>query len=179
MAGSEMNPFQKLRDIDARCRANAFGLPRQVAVRNRWVGIALRVADTPTLIELGEAEEIMRVPELGRVPGTRDWIAGIANVRSTLLPVVDLKLFASGAATRNTRRARVLVVRSGDFKTGLLVDEVFGMRRFFAEDRWSGAPKDSPLADYIDSFFQFDGVDWGVLNVAALAHSEQFLAAAA
>ena len=64
------------------------------------------------------------------VPGAKDWVAGLANLRGQLLPIVDLRQFLGAGSSRNSRTARVLVAESDELLVGIVVDEVFGFRRF-------------------------------------------------
>jgi twitching motility protein PilI len=45
---------------------------------------------------IGEVNEILTLPVLTPVPGTRSWLLGVANVRGNLVPVIDLRDFIEG-----------------------------------------------------------------------------------
>ena len=47
------------------------------------------------LTRMGEVSEILDPPDYTRVPGVKDWVVGIANVRGSLLPLMDLKGFVT------------------------------------------------------------------------------------
>ena len=40
---------------------------------------------------IGDVNEILFMPTLAPVPGTKPWLLGVANVRGNLVPVVDLR----------------------------------------------------------------------------------------
>ena len=58
------------------------------------------------------------------------WVRGIANIRGNLLPVIDLSGCLTGGVTRITGKTRVLVIDYNGFYSGLIVDEVLGMKHF-------------------------------------------------
>ena len=123
---TELQPFAILREIEARSRENAFGLPQQVEVRKPWSGIGFRIGEQRLVSGLGEIGEILRYPELTRVPGAQSWVRGVANIRGSLIPILDLKGFISGINTELKRRSRVLIIERDDL-TGqgghLVVDD--------------------------------------------------------
>ncbi len=75
-------------------------------------------------INVAEVKEIIRVPAITWVPGSRDPVRGVINLRGSVVPVIDLAgalLLASG---EKGPEARVLIVeRKGDV-IGFLVERV-------------------------------------------------------
>ena len=170
------HPILLLQDIESRSRANARGLPQQKAVKDEWSGIGFRVGDLHMVAPLGHVVEILTFPELSRVPGAKSWVLGIANVRGNLLPVMDMKnyLFSHPAAVR--KKSRVLVLNHRGVFSGLLVDEVMGMRRFFAETRAvTPTTTDSAVKPYIEHIYKHDSEQWLVFSMHKLAESQTFL----
>ena len=55
---------------------------------------------------IGEINELLVTQPLTHVPGTREWLLGIANVRGNLVPVVDLGRFLFDQRTQATDRSR-------------------------------------------------------------------------
>ena len=142
--------FDALRVLEARCRDNAAGLPQPDALPEIWAGVLFRIGDLAVLAPLEEIGEILEVPrEVTPVPGTRDWVFGIANNRGTLLPMFDLRAFLFGAATNRSVRNRVLVVRRDEFPVGLLVGDVTGIRHFEEKSRVQQIPE---IPDALEPF---------------------------
>ncbi len=55
------------------------------------------VGDDRLIAPLNDIKEILNFPSaITKVPGTKPWMLGIANIRGTLLPVIDLQLFLIG-----------------------------------------------------------------------------------
>jgi len=57
-----------------------------------------------------------------RVPGTAPYVAGLVQVRSRVLPVVDLRIRFGLPARDPTLDSRILVVQRGSRVVGLLAD---------------------------------------------------------
>ena len=55
------------------------------------LGLVSVVGDTVLVSKMGEVTEILDPPDFTRVPGVQSWVVGIANVRGSLLPLMDLK----------------------------------------------------------------------------------------
>ena len=111
-----------------------------------WVGIGFRLGSERFLAPRDEVREIVACPTgMARVPGARPWVKGIASLRGQLLTVIDLRSFLGGGATRIGRDTRVVVLNHRDLVSGLLVDEVYGFRRFPDTERGE-TPTVSPAA---------------------------------
>lgn len=175
-----IEPFALLREIDARSRRHALGLPQQVEVRRTWSGIGFRLDAVSLVTPVGEVREILELPRVTRVPGTAPWVLGIANVRGNLLPIMDLKGFLDDGRTAPGRRSRVLVIRYGELAAGLLVDEVLGLRHFFDEDGVETLPPCSPaLAAHLRGAYRHADAVWGVFSMSTLAANPRFMEVAA
>ena len=169
-------PYTLLRDIEARSRTRALGLPQQVEVRRTWSGIGFRVGDLLLVSSLGQISEMLVYPSMTRVPHAKSWVLGIANIRGMLIPVMDLRGFIEGTLTDKGRRTRVLLVQHENLSAGLLVDEAMGLRHFFDEERVGGI---SSLPDTYREFvvggYKQGNTQWGVFSMEKLATNKRFL----
>lgn len=173
-------PYDLLKDIEARSRSRALGLPQQVEVRRTWSGIGFRIGDLLMVSSLGDISEILVYPTLTRVPQAKSWVKGIANVRGTLLPVLDLRGFIEGVPTEMGRRTRVLMIQNDNLTAGLMVDEALGLRHFFDEERvggLSGLP--ASYQEFIVGGYKQGNTQWGIFNMIGLATNKRFLEVAA
>lgn len=170
------HPILLLQDIENRSRASAPGLPQQKEMKEEWRGIAFRVGDYRLVAPLGQVVEILRLPELSRVPGVKDWVVGISNVRGNLLPIMDMNGYLHGKVTRMNKQSRVLVLNHQGVFSGLLVDEVMGMRRFLVETRRATpAGTDLTIKPYIEHIYEHHDGQWMVFSMYKLAESPLFL----
>jgi twitching motility protein PilI len=117
------------------------------------------------LLDLLEAGEIVPVPALTSVPLTQPWYLGLANIRGSLVGVVDLARFfgmPEGAAGGPAARLVTFAPALG-MPCGFLAARVHGLRQ--AADM---TPTDGRLVDA-------DGTAWTPLALGALAQDERFL----
>ena len=165
-----------LKEIEDCCRGCSNGLPRKQEASSEWSGIAFQVSNTSLVFPLGEVVEILEFPRLTHVPMARPWVRGIANIRGSLLPVIDLTGYLNGSTTKITARTRVLVVDHNDVFTGLVVDEVLGMQHFMNDEFVSSdVTVEEFLRPYTQNGFQSGGQYWGLFSLHALAEVPQFL----
>ncbi len=173
-------PYDLLVAMERRTRGGLAVQAETVATDREWVGVAWRIAGESFLSAREETREVLPLPTpLTRVPGAKPWVLGLANLRGSLLPVIDLRQFLGGGNTALSRNTRLLVVNHREIPAALVVDEVHGFRRF-ADAEYSGhAPATLlPCERYLAGSFK-RGIDvWPVLGLRRLVESQGFLDAA-
>lgn len=172
------DPVVLLKELEVRCRSCSSGLPHKQEAASEWSGIAFRIGRAGLVAPMGEVIEILEFPELTSVPMTQPWVRGMANIRGSLLPVIDLTGYLNGSMTKVTGKTRVLVVDHNDVYTGLVVDEVLGMKHFMNDEYVVGEKIEGFLKPYTQSGFQRGEQYWGLFSLHALAELPQFLQAA-
>ena len=75
-------------------------------------------------IEIPYVVEIIEVSPITAVPGVPDYIKGIINVRSKIVPVVNIRSRFGKPEIPFTDRTCVIHVSTGDTSVGLIVDSV-------------------------------------------------------
>lgn len=179
-AQRQQNPFQLLLLIEQRSKNNAQALPQQVEQRDTWDGVAFRLGEAHMVAPLFEVKEILPCPRLTLVPGAKRWVKGIANIRGSLLPVIDLRDCLNGDASTIGRSTRILVARHKGIAAGLLVDEVMGQKHFLDEERLTDYPDmGDQAATFLQGAFRDRGDLWGVFSLHDLLESQQFIDIAA
>lgn len=169
-----------LTDIERRSRAHAAGLPQQEEIKSHWSGIGFRLADNLLLAPLGDVVEILHFPDMSRVPGTKPWVRGIANVRGMLLPVMDLRGFLGGSPVPVHSDSRILVVGRPGSYAGLVVDEVFGLKHFIDDERVANPPvADALVRLHVRNVFSRDGQLWRSFALREMTDSPLFMQVAA
>ncbi len=170
------SPFEILRDLDARCRRNSSGLPVAKAVVDDWIGIGFAINDIPLIAKMDEVSEILPPPDTIRVPGVAHWVKGLANIRGSLMPVLDMNIFLYGQPTQVKKESRILIINKLGVVAALLVDEVFGLRRFKPEEHQPEIMQDAgSMGEYLAGTFVDQVRRWNVFSVEKLARAEQFL----
>ncbi len=144
-----------------------------------WQGLVFTVAGVRLVSDMHEVSELLRMPEaITKVPGSKPWLIGIANVRGNLLTIVDLQAYLGGNPIVAGKSSRVLVIQRGSFQAGLLVPGVIGMREFDFEHRLPNARLEGAVGAYVYEAFQIDRELWPVFNMRALATDPNFVSAA-
>lgn len=174
-------PYELLRELDRRARAATQGQADAVPNGAEWVGIAFRLGGEAFLLAREETREVMSYPAaVTRVPGAKNWIRGLANLRGQLLPVVDVRAFLGSGATNVTRATRVLVANHREVPAGLVVDEVMGFRRFYEGEFSPDLPPTLLRCErYLAGAFKRGAEVWPVFSVRSLLESQSFMQAAA
>lgn len=168
--------FQRLKEIEQKSLVKAKDMPSVDGATDEWTGIGFRVAGVNLLSSMGEVTEILDIPSFTKVPGVKPWVVGIANVRGGLLPLMDLKRFVIGEPITSLHSARVMVVNHNGLHTGLIVEEVQGMRHFSINEQAYELPDiNNNLKPYIKQAFEKDKEFWPVFSMHALVEDERFL----
>jgi twitching motility protein PilI len=174
------SPFLVLADYEQRSLAHVAGLPEQLDAPGLWRGVAYRVGSHRLASGFDEVVEIMPLPLVSHVPGSLPWMLGVANVRGTLLPVVDLKQFLEGERTVLHESQRVLVVRQPGGDVAVTIDELYGQRSFVdGQGIEVESVSEGRYAYFIDRAYRVNDQDWGVFSLDRLARTPEFRQAAA
>jgi twitching motility protein PilI len=169
-----------LADIEQRCRLVAQRLPETDAAQDVWDGLVFSIAGVRVVAAMNEVSEMLpNQDRVTRVPGSRPWMIGLANVRGSLLPVIDLQAYLGGKTVVASKAARILVLRLRGLVAGLLVPSVQGMRHFNLSDRLPDARMKGALGAYVYEAFSVDGAIWPVFSMSALAADPEFRTASA
>ena len=185
-----------IRDLDARCRARAAGLPDDTKPPDSWAAVLFLVRAQPFLTPLEQIAEVLELPrEITRVPGTKPWLLGVANNRGIMLPIFHLGAFIEGGrplvraggqeSGRDRRREsrvreRVLVVRQEELPCGLVVSDAIGMRYVKHGDRVEEVAEGLGASrPYVEASFLLDGAPVPVIRLGRLIADPLFNAAMA
>jgi twitching motility protein PilI len=149
-----LSPFEVLVDYEQRSLSHVAGMPEQIEAPGLWRGIGYRLGARNLASGFGEVVEIITLPPLTPVPGGDIWLLGVANIRSTLLPVVDLKLFLEGERTVLHETTRALVVKQA-------------------------GGNDGRYGSFVKQAYKLGDTVWGVFSMALLTRTPEFRQAAA
>lgn len=168
-----------LREIEQRSQRAAQSLPELRGAEDSWNGLVFSVSGVRLTVAMNEVSEMLPYPDsITRVPGAKSWMLGLANVRGSLLPIIDLQVFLGGKAMVPTKASRILVLQQRGLMAGLLVPSVQGMRHFSLGDRLPNARMKGGLGAYVYEAFKWEHQSWPVFSLAALAMDPQFRSAA-
>ncbi|MGV6851197.1 MAG: chemotaxis protein CheW [bacterium] len=176
----KIDPLVLLQDYERRSLIHSVGIPEQATVKGAWSGISFRVKGYQLISNINEVTEIIQSNELTRVPGAKEWMLGIANVRGNLIPVVDLRSYLVGEKTIWNDSVRILVAKQGNAGVGLVVEEVLGQKHFVESDATeSPVELDDSLNKYVEGAFVLGEDVWSIFHMDRLIVDPEFMYAAA
>ena len=175
MSETSQNPFNTLLEIESRCMKFAAGLPQQIELRKPWSGIGFKIGDFQLVSAVGDVNEILHYPAVTTIPGTKNWVKGMANIRGNLIPIIDLNGYLGKEQTSLNASSRVLIINNDELWAGLLVDQVIGLKHFYDADVSAGDPKvDDNVDPYLSSGYQQNNDNWYVFSMETLAKNPGF-----
>ncbi len=80
-------------------------------------------------LEIDKVREIIRYPEIVKLPNVAPYIKGLISLRDTLMPIIDLRIKLNMGDEDNSDSTRVVVVDLEGVLLGLVVDKVFEVTR--------------------------------------------------
>ncbi len=172
--------FLKLQDYARRGESFQPGSSSSNSLSHEWSGVTFRLGDSRLACNIERIQEILTPLAATPVPGAKPWILGLANVRGSLMTIVDLAWFLTGTATPVTAHSRLLSTSLHKAPVGLLIDEVFGQRHFIegeaSDSELSGT---SALGELVQRKHQVGKEEWHELELDRLFNSQEFLNGAA
>jgi purine-binding chemotaxis protein CheW len=86
--------------------------------------VSFRLAEEEYGIEITKIREIILMGEITQVPQTPHYVKGLINLRSTVIPVIDLRSRFGGPEGELTDESRIMVLHVGTKTIGIVVDAV-------------------------------------------------------
>ena len=171
----EINPRQlvKLREFSTQLAQRLKDAPNLPTEPTR---LAVRIGVDNFLVEMGFAAEIVALPDIARVPWTKPWYRGLANVRGRLVGVVDLQHLTGREPLSAEQGQQLLVLGEGlGVAAGILVTRAFGIRNLKDLEPLDAAVP--PRAEWERSRFRdLEGLTLTELDLRELAASPVFTA---
>ena len=90
--------------------------------------VLFRLAKEQFAVEIQQVKEIVRPPETTKIPMSPEYIAGIANLRGNVLPILDTRQRLDLEISGITEHSRILVVEVAGYLMGLHVDSVLTVK---------------------------------------------------
>lgn len=125
------------------------------------------------LVALSEIDEVMPVPAIMSVPGTRRWFRGLTNIRGNLYAVSDLSDYLTGKPTAESDENRLILAhRKHGVNAAIIVQKALGLKqpgRMAASDTPSNWPWASPQS------LESDQDVWHEIDLARFLAEAEFL----
>jgi purine-binding chemotaxis protein CheW len=95
--------------------------------------VSFRLAQEEYGIEITRVREIILMGAITRVPQTPAYVKGLINLRSTVIPVIDLRIRFGLPEGELSDESRIMVVNVGGKTIGIVVDAVSEVLRVSTE----------------------------------------------
>ncbi len=95
--------------------------------------LSFRLSGEEYAVMVADVREVLKIPELTRVPNAPEYIQGVTSLRGTMLPVIDLCTRLGLKPMERNEKARIIVISTEDEDVGLIVDRVNGVIRALPE----------------------------------------------
>lgn len=169
MAKQKLNLQTYQQDILARLKKVAEG-GQAVAVSRLGVSIAGR----NHLVSLADVSEVVPMPEITKIPLTKPWFMGVANVRGNLAAVSDLASFLGEVSPPVSSESRVLLAHTRfGINAGLLVDRLIGLRDVNTMQLKRAANSETPWQ--LNVYQDDNGQEWQEIDIGLLIGEKEFL----
>jgi len=86
--------------------------------------VSFRLANELYGIEITKVREIILITEITRIPQTPHYVKGLINLRSTVIPVIDLRALFGLPEGEMTDESRIMVLQASGRTIGIVVDAV-------------------------------------------------------
>jgi purine-binding chemotaxis protein CheW len=80
-------------------------------------------------LEIENVREIIRYPEIVKVPNVPDYIKGVISLRDMLMPIIDMRIKLDTGNDEITDSTRIMVIDVDNIQIGLVVDRVYEVTR--------------------------------------------------
>ncbi len=168
-----------LKDIRKATFDHAAPLPSKEDTQAYWQGVGSQIGGVRLVSPIGEVSEILDMPRVAQLPGVQSWVLGIANVRGTLLPIIDVHSFLGLTPTVPSSMWRVLLVEEGEVAAGLVVEQSLGLQHFAADSFESLEPEGLPdLNEFLRGAYRHGGRVYYQIELAAILRDARFFAVA-
>lgn len=162
---------QSLQDLQKRLAQRLLAAQTDNSQAAQW--LAIQVGQVHYLIPLAEAGEIYPWQDVQAVPYAQPWFLGVANVRGSLLGVIDLAALLGHAVERTQQSLRdtsLLVINPAlQVNATLVVDKLLGLRN--ADHLQLTVNTENQRRCFQDA----QGQIWQELSLQALVQSVAFL----
>jgi purine-binding chemotaxis protein CheW len=118
-------------------------------------------------VDVRSAREVAVFDDITGVPRAPRHLIGIANLRGTVMPIVDVRDVLGLPESRPARSVRTLVLRDGPLQAAVVVDTVLGLEPFdevLPPDAPSAARIRGPRA-FVSGWLEWAGETLALLDV--------------
>lgn len=132
--------------------------------------LCVRVCDEIYGINIMRIKEIIKPREVTEIPRTPSFVSGVISLRGVIIPIIDVRDRLGLCRSAETGKERVIVIRTNEEFSGLLVDEVIQVARI-PRGGFEAAPAvlDGINRDFVSAIGRSDNRMIIVLNLESIA----------
>jgi twitching motility protein PilI len=169
--------IDQLREIESKSLSRGALVVQNAQMKAaEWRGIGFRVGGTELVTSMQHIAEVLKVVEYTRIPSSKIWFEGIANVRGQLVPVTDFYSFLYGKRLPADRETRMILFRLANSVSGLVVTSVTGIRSFREDVLDQDATGiDDEIIPFLSGCFHQGGDAYPIFDFSRLLNDERFM----
>lgn len=77
-------------------------------------------------VGMNQAKEVIRIPQITKVPNSERFIVGIINLRGDIISLLDIRSFFNLKEEEKTKQERILITDVSGESVGVMVDNIKG-----------------------------------------------------
>ncbi len=116
-------------------------------VREEIQLVAFQLGEETYGIDIAQVVEIIRMQTITQIPGAPGFVEGVINLRSRVIPVIDLRKRFGLSFREDTKTTRIIVVEVHPHTVGMIVDAVEEVLRL----ETSNIEPPSPMVASVDA----------------------------
>jgi purine-binding chemotaxis protein CheW len=93
-------------------------------MKNGYQFVTFQIGNEYFGIDIDGVQEIVRVPQITKIPRSPSYVRGITNLRGDVFPVIDSHMRFNLESATITKSSRLIVVHYSGQRTGLIVDRI-------------------------------------------------------
>lgn len=135
--------------------------------------VSFRVEEEKFAIDINHVDTVIEYQKTTKIPEASDYVAGIVNFRDGVLPIINLRLKFKYSQFEDINKAKILVVKIGEKKFGLVVDEVKEVINVKQEQLEEAPEVGGTKAEYISGIIKMDGSMIFLIDVEKILSAEE------
>lgn len=171
-----ISPIQQLLEMESKSIEKNALIVSAPERASEWRGIVFKIGEYNLITDMQSVVEVLNPIECTRVPSSKPWFNGIANIRGQLVPISDLYGFLYDKPSQLGVNSRIMVFRLANTVVGLVISAVSGIRNFTQDAMDEDYPDlDDQLRPLIKGCFHMAGDDFPVFDFNRLISNERFM----